>query len=205
MRHFLGIAAIVIANAMPMSSVLARLSDRLPPAAYVDSVDQKIARTGKGIPGRPFPCAREKKEQGITVIESVPTDKCVRMLPTRRWQGLWRHEFEGSRFCAVPATACDYNSKGDKVWLTYDPVRGKWGALYSVDFIGRKTMYKGPYGHLGMSDHEIIVDRVMSIKMVQAPPPPMAKDQLIEAMKRCEAAQTCIPSAEMRSMMNSRK
>jgi hypothetical protein len=29
-----------------------------------------------------------------------------------------------------------------------------------VDFIGRKTIYKGAYGHMGASDHEIVMDRM---------------------------------------------
>ena len=201
-RHSIGIAVIAIAHTITVASAMA---DQLPPAAYIDPTDQLIARTGKGMPGRPFPCARERKEQGISVVESVDTDKCVRMLPAHRWHGLWRNDFEGSRFCAAPAAACDYDTKGERVWLDSRRLRGRWQELYAVDFVGRKTMFKGSYGHLGMSDHEIIVDRVISAKMVQAPPPPMTKAQLIEYWKRCEAAHTCIPSKEMRAMMKGSK
>ena len=205
MRRLSGIAAINILNFVITSGALAGPSNLPPPAAYIDPTDQIIARTGKGVPGRPFPCAREKNEKGIAVIESMPIDKCFKMLPAQRWHGLWRNDFEGSQFCAAPAVVCDYNSQGDRVWLSADYVRAQSGALYSIEFVGRKTMYKGPYGHLGMSDQEIIVDRVISIKMVQAPPPPMTKAQLIKEWRRCEAAGTCIPSKEMRAMMNGGK
>lgn len=195
----------VLAGIAPLSSVSAGLNDRLPPAAYLHPLDQEIARTGKGIAGRPFPCAKEKIKRGISVIEDVPTDQCVRMLPSERWRGLWRDDCEGSQFCLSPADACDFNTKGDRIWLTPGPLRGKRGAVYTVEFVGRKTMYRGSYGHMGMSDHEIIVDRVISARMVQAPPPPMSKAHLITEMKRCEAAGTCIPSKEMKAMMNDSK
>jgi len=196
----IGVLTIVITR-----GAVAGPSNLLPPAAYIDPTDQLIVRTGEGVPGRPFPCAREKTEQGISVIERMPTDKCFRMLPAQRWRGLWRNNFEGSQFCAAPAVVCDYHSPGERVWLNADRVRGRRGALYSLQFVGRKTMYTGPYGHMGMSDQEIIVDRVISIKMVQAPPPPMTKAQLIQEWRRCKAAGTCMTSKEMRAMMKGGK
>jgi hypothetical protein len=30
-----------------------------------------------------------------------------------------------------------------------------------VEFIGRQTLYPGHYGHLGMSGHEIVADRLI--------------------------------------------
>ena len=40
------------------------------------------------------------------------------------------------------------------------------GALYAVDFIGRRTLKRGGYGHFGVFDHEIVVDRIISIEPV---------------------------------------
>jgi len=36
-----------------------------------------------------------------------------------------------------------------------------------IEFIGRKTLYPGYYGHMGMSGSEIIVDRVISLKEME--------------------------------------
>lgn len=39
--------------------------------------------------------------------------------------------------------------------------------LFRVEFIGRRTVYPGTYGHLGGYDHYIIADRVISIEPVK--------------------------------------
>lgn len=194
-------AAMLMAGLPSANAVRAGLKDRLPPDAYIDPVDQTIARTGKGIAGRPFPCAREAVEQGIRIIRSIPTEQCVRMSAPQRWAGLWRNDFEGSIFCPTPAKSCSGRSDGDEIWLERGPLRGERGAVYAIEFVGRKTLYKGPYGHLGMSDHAIIIDHVISTKMVKAPPPPMSQADLIAEMRRCKAAGTCIPSPEMEALM----
>ncbi|WP_294252807.1 hypothetical protein [uncultured Sphingomonas sp.] len=146
--------------------------DRLPPEAYLDPVDQEIARTGVGKPGRPFPCAREVKFSDTTVVESGSTDRCVRMEQSRLWRGLWRNEFEGQRFCPEPVAGCSDAAQGERIWFTQGAFIGEEGAVYEVTFIGRRTQYRGTYGHLGMSDHEVIVDRPLSIRLVEGPPSP---------------------------------
>jgi len=139
--------------------------DKPPPEAYLDPIDRQIAMTGKGLPGRPFPCAHEYVQNGVDTIESTPTELCVKMLPQQRWRGLWRSSMEASIFCPEPATECP--AKGDRIWLDHVPGRLGRGDLYRVDFIGRKTMYKGPYGHLSMYDHEITIDRTIKIELIK--------------------------------------
>lgn len=96
-------------------------------------------------------------------------DQCFEMMPKRRWRGLWRDDFEGSRFCPAPALTCSADEAGDFVWLTaggggrLDPRRPFHG-LYNVEFVGRRTRFRGQYGHLGMADHEIVVDQLVTIK-----------------------------------------
>jgi hypothetical protein len=138
----------------------------LPPEAYVDPVDREIARTHVPAPGRPVPCGREEIQNGIRVIVGAPTETCVRMGPPRRWRGLWRNDFEGSQFCPAPATTCRFDSPGERIWLSERPDRRPDGKLYRVDFIGRKTMYRGAYGHMGASDHEIVMDRMISSREI---------------------------------------
>lgn len=171
-----------------------------PPETYIDPVDQQIAKSGEGIPGRPSPCMIETMEQGYPVGMSLPTDKCVRMLPAEEWHGLWFNDFEGSQFCAAPAVTCNYGSQQDRVWLTSGPMRGELGGLYEVRFVGRMTMFKGSYGHMGASDYEIIVDRPISIKLVQAPPPPMSDAEIDAEHERCEQAGTCISWEKLKEM-----
>ena len=45
-------------------------------------------------------------------------------------------------------------------------MKGELGEVYSVSFIGRKTKYPGGYGHLGLFEAEIIVDRVIAKEIV---------------------------------------
>jgi hypothetical protein len=143
----------------------AGIADKMPPEAFRDPIDQQIARTRKGIAGRPFPCALEHVRNGHDVIEMQPTDLCVKMLPQQRWRGLWRDSMEGSTFCPEPATECP--TDGESIWLDSGPGRGGRGDLYRVDFIGRKTMYKGAYGHFGMFDQEVVMDRAIKIELIE--------------------------------------
>jgi hypothetical protein len=163
--------------------------------AYVNPIDQQIVKTGVGVPGRPFPCSYEEVQDGVRVITSQPTDLCVKMLPQQHWRGLWRNDFEGSRFCPEPAKRCSFDAPGERIWLSKTPGRPQ-GGLYQLDFIGRKTMYRGPYGHMGVFDEEITIDRVLSMKELQAPPPPPTEAEFLSQMKKCRADGTCIPSPE---------
>lgn len=197
--------AIAICVVACAGSAQAGLDDELPPEAYLDPIDQLIARTGEGLPGRPFPCAREVTDGEVEYIESIPTDRCVRMLPAQRWRGLWRNEFEGSRLCPAPAHECSFHTSGDRVWLGFakkplDDKTETYGGLYEVEFIGRRTMYKGPYGHMGVSDHEVIADHLISMRLVEPPPPPPTQAEMEAEWKRCEAAGNCISWDEVREL-----
>lgn len=140
-----------------------------PPEAYLDPVDREIARGHGGTPGRPAPCTHMEKPGGMEALVSAPTERCFRMEPPRRWRGLWRNDFEGSQFCPEPARRCRYGSEPEQIWLTERPERQPDGKLYRVEFIGRKTLYRGAYGHMGASDHEIVVDRFLSSRAVPDP------------------------------------
>lgn len=100
------------------------------------------------------------------------------MTPPQRWRGLWWDNFEGSVFCSSPAEECGDNP-GNNTWLSYSeklrhagakPAEGA-GGLYQVEFIGRKTLTRGHYGHMGYFDYEIIVDRMISARQLEPPPP----------------------------------
>lgn len=116
------------------------------------------------------------------VIGSLVTDKCYKMEPPRRFQGVWIDEYEGQKFIPEGTQAPEW-PKGDPkssewrkqadqaiaatIWLDVEHtnLRKKQqqnGRRLFIDFVGRKTMYPGNYGHMGMSGQEIIVDRVIS-------------------------------------------
>lgn len=143
-----------------------------PPEAYLDPVDRQIALTGIAVGNRTAPCTNLLKRQivdGATVenVEWLPTDKCVRMTPRTRFKGLWRADFEGSQFCEEPATTCEFKRDGLTTWLSGQTEDYEDGELYRVEFIGRKTIDAGTYGHFGMFAHEIIVDRMLSRKRLK--------------------------------------
>ena len=123
------------------------------------------------LPGMTAECVDKARMGGIAALSSIETDKCFQMEPSRRWAGVWRNDFEGQRFCPAPATECSIESPGDEIWLRYskglrragvEPREGV-GGLYTIEFIGRRTLIEGAHGHHGAYDHEIIVDRLTSI------------------------------------------
>lgn len=136
-----------------------------------------------------LPCPdREEAVDNVTVHVGQPTDQCFRMEPQRRWTGLWRDQFEGSRFCPSPATICSSETSGDIIWLHTDRVTRKEpdGALYAVELLGRRTTVKGHHGHMGGSDHELIVDRFISLKRIG---PPLTEAESEAELKRCLSGQ----------------
>ena len=169
-----------------------------PLAAYADVRDQVQAATGIPLFGR-GPCFRAMHDDKFESKKSL-TEICFALTPPQRWHGLWRNDFEGSRFCVAPAASCANDTPGDWVWLGYSfglqPGVAP-GGLYEVDFIGRKTTVRGHYGHMGGSDYEMIADRMFSMRQIEAPPPEPTKAQMIKYWKACEAASSCIPNWEV--------
>lgn len=132
-------------------------------------------------------------------IDPKYSEECKRMTDPRLWRGLWRNEFEGSQFCAEPATVCSFNSDRAQanVWLdsSYSwpaEFKGKarLGELFKVEFIGRRTVHPGMHGHMGVFDHEIIVDRMLSMELISERSRPTKAD--VEAMKaQCRKTPKC--------------
>lgn len=131
--------------------------------------DQSIQDIRAGLPGITEECLRTIR---FGEIEAMPSqvDACFHMLPTQRWKGLWRDDFEGSRFCPAPTKTCSFDSPGEAVWLTFRvnarPPQRRAGGLYEIEFVGRRTLRRGGYGHLGEFQHEVLVDKVISLNTV---------------------------------------
>lgn len=119
-----------------------------------------------------------------TIFASLPTDRCFRMEPARRHRGVWVDEFEGQLFIPEGAKPAQWprtdpqtpgwreqfeRARAATIWLDVgrsglaDDRRGERRRMF-VDFIGRKTRHVGHYGHMGMSGHQIIVDRVIAAR-----------------------------------------
>jgi hypothetical protein len=129
-----------------------------------------------------YPCASRQKESGIEVVVGVPVDQCFKMLPAKRFRGIWLDEFEGSIFIDgardVETTKAELRRSlaapvAHREWLGWNDAdrdalfpRSSNARLVAVDFIGRRTAYPGRYGHMGMSSSEVVVDRVISVRPI---------------------------------------
>ena len=112
---------------------------------------------------------------------------CFKMQPQRRFSGIWLDEFEGSVFLegvTEPSEALRRIRAVDRrgpagEWLGWsmslddlDPSlrraleRSATARLVYLEFDGRRTAYRGRYGHMGMSESEVIVDRVIAARPV---------------------------------------
>ena len=116
---------------------------------------------------------------------SLPIDQCYKMEPARRYRGVWVDEFENQQFIPEGSTAPEWpgaertlpgwdeqfdRAQAASIWLDVSRVSlddhdyRQGGRKMFIEFVGRKTLYPGTYGHLGMSGNEIIVDHVISLK-----------------------------------------
>jgi hypothetical protein len=140
--------------------------------------DEQLKSIQADYPGIKPDCLEKLKYGGVQALPRE-TDQCFEMTSSQRWQGLWRDEFEGSVFCPSPAKECS-SIRPDGTWLSYTdklrhagtrPAEGA-GGLYRVEFIGRKALKPGHYGHMGYFANEIIVDQLISARQLEPPPAP---------------------------------
>lgn len=130
---------------------------------------------------REEPCTYHSRDGAIG---SLPTDQCYKMETARTYRGVWIDVFEGQSFIPAGAKAPQWPRRDPKspewrkqadraiaatIWLDAERVNlgDKWqrGARRAfIEFVGRKTMYPGNYGHMGLSGQEIIVDHVISLR-----------------------------------------
>lgn len=143
--------------------------------------DEKVPRYSDAImrqieadfPGMTQACLDKLKWGGV---EAVPakSDACYRFESARRWEGVWEHYMEHSTFCAAPALSCP-DDPDREVWLEFsgaEPPEAGFppGGTFAIEFIGRRNVGAGTFGHGGMFRNEVIVDRVISIRKVAEPP-----------------------------------
>ena len=141
--------------------------------------DETLRQIQAYAPGITQECLQKLKYQGVQALRGS-TDDCFEMMPPQRWRGLWRAEFEGSRFCPSPAQECGGGSSGERIWLSYGQTHSgprlvDGSGLFQIEFIGRRTQRRGHYGHFGLSDHEVIVDRLISVQRAESAAAPSQK------------------------------
>ena len=116
------------------------------------------------------------------VVASLPTDQCYKMEVSRTYRGVWLDEFEGQRFIPDGTSPPEWPRSDPRtpgwreeaerarlanIWIDARRVERRLlqrGTRRHIEFEGRKTMYLGAYGHMGMSGQEVIVDRVISLR-----------------------------------------
>lgn len=133
--------------------------------------EETIERLRQGLPGITEKCLDTIRFGGIESMPK-PVDKCFEMEKSRRWRGVWADEFEGQQFCAGETTSCVSNEAEPFIWLTFADGKRPTpelpsGQHYQIEFIGRRTLRAGFYGHMGVATHEVIADRVLSITPIQ--------------------------------------
>lgn len=198
MRGAVTVICFFLLNACSQSAPISPVVNGIDTGSGVD-----LERLIRAEPGLTDACKARLRADGLSALE--PVENCFQMSPRQRWRGLWRNTFEGSRFCAEPATACIADTPGEKVWLSlgdHANLGGRYGGLYAVEFAGRRTAVPGTFGHLGGSDHELIVDQLISIREVEPPTPPLTQAKIDETLALCRSAKTCVSPDELGKLVN---
>lgn len=166
-----------------------------------DLNEKDVQRVRSTFPGMTKACIEKVRIGGVNAMPERAED-CFEMTPRQRWRGLWRAQYEGSRFCPAPARDCTDQTAGDRVWLNFrdgapqNELQGR-GGLYEIEFEGRRTVHRGMHGHFGGSDHVIIVERLIALRELEAAQQDMTPAEMEAAKKECEASPNCYTDAEL--------
>jgi len=89
-------------------------------------------------------------------------------------RGIWVISLENSSFYENAASIGPEMSDLSQIWLEPD----QWGAeqtraaqgervrSYLVEFVGRRSLCRSGYGHMGVRPKEVVVDRFTSIRAI---------------------------------------
>lgn len=165
--HALDVHSKVLTAIAAILTLVGASSCHRPKPKLSDEVMRAISLDSPGMtPG----CLNAIRFGGIDAM-SDRTDQCFAMTKPQRWRGLWLDAFEGQRFCPAPAQSCEDDGKDRHIWITFpNDARPSGEAItaktYAIEFVGRRTLLPGSHGHMGMSAHEIIVDKLISVTPV---------------------------------------
>ena len=137
-----------------------------PAEAYLSVFDRLLVRTQPFSSVFALPCPHWDMK---TNDWAPPLDRCFRMLPARRWRGVWI-DMPRQSFFLPGADEVPSDTPETGIWLSFAqpsglerPADAKTDTrAYRVEFVGRRTQYAGEYGESGTAIHEILVDRVIS-------------------------------------------
>lgn len=125
------------------------------------------------------PCSVKVREARHTVMSSLPTDQCFRMSSPEQMRGVWIDEFEGSQFLPGASDTSPAQVGLGGTWLDVETNRIPGLFLtssvdelraFQIEFIGRRTLVAGKHGHMGSSDHEVVVDKLISARPIDVTP-----------------------------------
>ncbi|MDJ0278728.1 hypothetical protein QLH51_18200 [Sphingomonas sp. 2R-10] len=102
----------------------------------------------------------------------------IRYTAEREWRGIWANDFEGSRFFEGTAEVATLPWRARNIWFDdrkraafndLPSIQTEFGKAYRVRFVGKASVEAPPgqrcgFGHMGMSDGEVIVTRILSIE-----------------------------------------
>ncbi|WP_156442938.1 MULTISPECIES: hypothetical protein [unclassified Sphingomonas] len=125
-------------------------------------------------------CYRRETHGGTPVLGSIGTRLCHELDAPKRFRGIFFDEFEGQLFIEGSPPGPPYREPQERVWPSFDGAttfdKGTKNTLiddgsgstrvFEIEFIGRKTSRKGRYGHFGMSQHEVVIDRVVRLRLL---------------------------------------
>lgn len=132
------------------------------------------------------------KSDDFEVIEFVGSRACYNFHEPRVFKGIYIDEFEGQRFIEGAMPSARYAPK-DKVWLEIDEKsdlsaarqivsrKKKGTGIWLIEFEGQKAIQTrgGGFGHFGMSEDLVIVDKVLSAQLVYEQPGYLSEDVLV--------------------------
>lgn len=102
---------------------------------------------------------------------------CMPYSPPQRLVGVWIVGLESSKFYPDVSTYEETLSLPDEIWLeTSEPVpsevteagQGAGTRAYSIAFTGRRSLCEWGYGHWGMTPHEVVAQRILSLQPLPA-------------------------------------
>ena len=123
----------------------------------------------------PEPCTRVVTDHGQAgAIESLPDRDCYRLRRAERFSGVWYLGEETSTFRSSPTPA---SLERYETWLDADEVALRRAdalaapaldAGFQVTFVGRRALFPGRFGHMGMSKRLIVMDQLISIERLSS-------------------------------------
>ena len=169
---------------LTLVAALAACSQKAAP--FKNPYDRLMSDLGQLFGFAYFPCTYVEVVDGLRVITGPGVEHCYLFDPPERIRGVWMPGLEASEFLPDAASApklwTPWDEDRDTTWLQVDwpsiesrlpppvEVEGEADtAAYLIEFIGRRASYPDRYGHGGLADRLIILDRLISARAI--PPP----------------------------------